>query len=455
MRTRLLLLTLLLPLTATAGPPGVDMLVDFLSVPGSAGLGLLQRFAASPYRGAGLSQDLVPLYMYEGELFYLHATRVGVKLSERPGHELRMFLDYRFEGYPVESRPVALAGMALRVPGVDFGVAYRYRKPWGNFDVEILHDANNNSNGTELRFAFSVDLQSGRWHLRPLITVGRRNGNLNNYYYGVRSDEARPDRPFYVAGDGYDLGIGVVGYYDLSQRWRLLGGVGANWVTASVVDSPIVDQRLIPSALIGASYDFGSHKAYADPGLPLHVKMYGGIASECNFLPALTLRCSSTNTPGRTRIWGVDVGRALVEQVHGWPLDFVGYVGVGLHDERGRQPDGEQITAQIKAYWFGFPWNAKLRTRLGFGAGFSYARRVPFIEVEDQARRGRATSRLLNYLDPSIDVSVGDVFGNPRLKESYIGLGISHRSGIFGASQIFGNINGGSNYFYTYLEVKM
>jgi outer membrane protein len=455
MRTRLLLLPLLLPLTATAGPPGSDALVDFLAIPGSAGLGVLQRFASSPYRGAGLNQDLVPLYMYEGERFFLHATRAGMKLSERRDHDLEMFLDYRFEGFPTDPRPASLQGMQRRNPGVDFGVAYRRREIWGNFDVEILHDANNNSQGTELRLGFSVDLQSGRWHLRPSIMLSRRNGSLNNYYYGVRAEEALPDRPAYVASGGYDWSMGVVGYYDLSQRWRLLGGVGATWVAATVRASPIVDRRLQPSALVGAAYDFGSHKGYADPGLPLHVKMYGGAATACNFLPAIILHCTGTDTPDHTRIWGVDVGRALVEQVHGWPLDFVGYIGVLLHDERGHAADGEQVNAQIKAYWFGFPWNAQLRTRLGFGAGFSFARRVPLVEVEDQARRGRATSRFLNYLDPSIDVSVGDVVGNPRLKESYIGIGISHRSGIFGASQIFGNINGGSNYFYAYLEAKM
>ena len=65
---------------------------------------------------------------------------------------------------------------------------------------------------------------------------------------------------------------------------------------------------------------------------------------------------------------------------------------------------------------------------------------------------GRGTSRLLNYLDPSIDVSLGDVFGVPSLREAYFGFGVTHRSGIFGSSQLFGNVDGGSNYIYTYLE---
>jgi outer membrane protein len=95
-----------------------------------------------------------------------------------------------------------------------------------------------------------------------------------------------------------------------------------------------------------------------------------------------------------------------------------------------------------------------VRTRLGMGAGVSLAQRVPLVEEQAQASRGRSTSKLLNYLDPSIDVSVGDLIGSRNLRETYVGVGVSHRSGIFGASQILGNINGGSNYFYGYLDMK-
>jgi outer membrane protein len=455
MRTRLPLISLLLPLTAMAGPAGSDVLVDFLAIPGSAGLGAIQRLAYSPYRGAAVSQDLVPLYMYEGKQFYLHATRVGLKLSERSDHALEVFLDYRFEGFPAEQTPAILQGMARRSSGIDVGAAYRKREPWGNLDAEILHDANNLSHGTEMRLGYSLDLQSGRWHLRPSVAVARRSANLNNYYYGVRSVEARADRPAYMPGSGVDWTLGLFGYYEMTERWRLLVGVGATWLDAGVRASPIVEDKLQPNAMVGAAYDFGSHKPYSEPGLPLHVKIYGGRATECNFLPAATFRCGSTRTPDDTRIWGVDFGRPLTEHVNGWPLDFVAYIGVQAHDERGRAPDGLQLNAHIKAFYYGFPWSAAVRTRVAFGAGFSMAQRVPLVELEDQARRGRETSRFLNYLDPSLDVSVGDLVGSKRLKETYMGIGISHRSGIFGASQIFGNINGGSNYLYGYVESKM
>jgi outer membrane protein len=49
-------------------------------------------------------------------------------------------------------------------------------------------------------------------------------------------------------------------------------------------------------------------------------------------------------------------------------------------------------------------------------------------------------------------VSLGDLLGSRALKDTFIGLGVSHRSGIFGSSRLLGNVSGGSNYIYTYVE---
>jgi outer membrane protein len=456
MQLRPALLSLLfLPAAASAGPAATDVLVDFLAIPGSAGLGAIQRLDRMPYKGASVTRDLVPLYMYEGKRVYLHASRVGLKLGDRPDHGLELLLDYRYEGQPNDKPAPVLEGMARRSAALQTGVAYRGRTQFGNVDLELLHDANNTSHGSEMRFGYNIDIHNGRWHFRPSWTVSRRSSNLNNYYYGVRPAEATPWRPAYMPGSGVDWTAALYGYYEVSERWRLIGGIGVTYLDSAVRASPLVQDRPQTGALVGAAYDFGSHKPYSEPGLPLHIKLYGGRATECNFLPAMALRCGSTRTPDDTRIWGIDVGRSLVEQVNGWPLDFAAYVGVLAHDERARRANGLQLNAQIKAYYYGLPWDDRVHTRIGFGAGFSLAQRVPLTEVRDQSRRGRATSRLLNYLDPSLDVSVGDLVGNRRLKQTYAGIGVSHRSGIFGSSELLGNINGGSNYFYAYIESKL
>lgn len=447
-------LFLLAPLAAHATS---EVLVDLLAIPGSAGLGAIQRSGTTPYKGAATGYDLVPLYMYEGKTMYLHASRIGVKLAEQPRHSVDVFLDYRFEGYPFEQTPAVLAGMDKRRPSIDYGVGYRYRQRdgIGSVDLELMHDANHASGGTELRLAYNLDLEWGRLHLRPAIAVARRSASLNNYYYGVLPQEARPGRPAYVPGAGTDWSLALYGYFNVTERWRLLGGIGVNFADSKVRASPVVEDKPQASALVGLAYDFGSHAPYSEPGLPLHVKLLGGRATECNFLPVVSFRCGSTRSQDDTRIWGIELGRPLIEKVNHWPLDFVAYVGVLRHDERDVVPSGWQVNASIKAYFYGFPWRDQVRTRVGMAAGFALAERVPLTEERDQSRRGRQTSKLLNYLDPSIDVSVGDLLGKPRMKETYVGVGVSHRSGIFGSAQILGNINGGSNYLYAYLETKL
>ena len=208
------------------------------------------------------------------------------------------------------------------------------------------------------------------------------------------------------------------------------------------------------SGFLGAAYDFEpEHKPWQEK-TPFIVKLMHGNATDCNLVTTMRLSCTSTSTVDGTKIDSVEVGRPFIEGVNGWPLDFVGYLGVLHHNERGLQPDFWQVNAYMKAFYYGFPWKDRVRTRIGFGAGLSWAQKVPFVEVRDQAARGRNSSRLLNYFDPSIDVSLGDLVGARSLKETYAGFGVSHRSGIFGSSQFLGNVNGGSNYIYTYVESR-
>lgn len=131
---------------------------------------------------------MLPLYLYEGERFFLHANRGGVKLFKGGAQRLDMFVEQRLEGFPADR----LAGMATRGSGIDVGVSWRYHQPWGGVQAELLHDAGGFSKGNEFRFGYTHDWRSGPWLLRPSVSLAVRNARLNNYYYGVRASEARP-----------------------------------------------------------------------------------------------------------------------------------------------------------------------------------------------------------------------------------------------------------------------
>jgi outer membrane protein len=235
-----------------------------LNTPGSAGLGLALRASTSPYLGGGTRYDLVPLYLYEGERLFLHANRAGVKLfndgNRDAGQRFDLFIEQRFEGFPAENLPPSLAGMASRNSGIDLGLAYRLRQSWGTLRAEMVRDVGSASRGYEARLGYGYEWRSGPWSLRPDVTVSWRDARLNNYYYGVRANEAIAGRAAYAPGSGTQAQLGLFGSYDISERWRLLAGVSATMLSASVKNSPIVQKSVLPAVYIGAAYDFGSHK---------------------------------------------------------------------------------------------------------------------------------------------------------------------------------------------------
>lgn len=422
---------------------------------GGAGVGLATRFENSPYRGGGTRNDLVPIYVYEGKRVFLEAYRVGLKLNETPDSRVDVFVGYRFEGFPYDRIPASLAGMASRGEGVDLGLGYQSRQPWGTLFGEVLHDAASGSSGSEVRLGYRYDWAIGKLQLQPQLAFAARDARLNNFYYGVRPSEATVTRPAYEPGSGVNVELGLSATYRLSERWRLLGGVSTKRWSSGVRASPIVEDRSQLAAQLGLAYDFSpEHNAWPE-GRPLIVKVLHGKATDCDVAQVMLLKCYSTNTVDQTRVTAIEVGRPFIEGLNGWPLDFVGYVGVLRHNERGLQEDTWQANAHMKAYYYGFPWSDRVRTRLGLGVGLSYAERIPYVEMRDQLARGRNSSRLLNYIDPSVDISLGDLIGVRSMSDTYFGLGVSHRSGIFGTSRLLGNVNGGSNYIYSYVEWRM
>ena len=421
----------------------------------SAGLGAALRVERSLYRGDGVRLDVLPIYLYEGEHFYLHSNRVGLKFDIDPRRRVELFVSRRLESFPVNQVPASLAGMATRTTESDLGFSYEQRFDWGNVFVEYLRDTSKTSGGTEVKVGYGREENRGRLRLLPYLTLSARNAKLNDYYYGVMPSEAAADRPAYGAGGGVNGTAGVNARYDLSPHWHMLAGISATYWASEVRNSPIVDVGGVQLAgFAGFAYEFEpSPPRRWESGTPLYVKILYGRSSTCNLLPIMELRCGTLSTDEKTSIAALDLGVPFFENPDSW--SFVGYVGLLRHNERDLQPDFWQVNTYIKVFYWGFPWRNSVRTRVGFGAGLSYAQAVPFAEAQSQAERGRNTSKLLQYLDPTIDLSVGDLFGSKKLHETYFGLGVSHRSGIFGMAQLFDNVNGGSNYIYTYVEWKM
>ncbi|HEX9395578.1 MAG TPA: MipA/OmpV family protein [Burkholderiales bacterium] len=410
------------------------------------------RYGNSAYRGAPGGVDNALLYIYEGEHAYLHSARAGLKF-DAGGWRVDTFLRQRADGFTQDRRPTSTTGMALREPGIDAGVAVRRSFSWGTPYVEATRDVSDRSEGYELKFGYWNDWTRGRFQVKPHAAVSLREARLNNFYYGVTPAEATAQRPAYAPGGGADVELALYGTYRLTETWQVVAGLSALRRASSVRSSPIVDDRMETTAMVGLLYDFSpAQKRWGPESPPLILRTFYGYSSDCKLINIVSLSCTSTHSVDHTDVWGLEAGRTLIKEPDGWPLDLAGFVGVVQHREKGFQDDFLQVNAYAKVHYWGFPWDRWVRTRLGFGAGLSYAEHIPESELREQAGKGRGTWKLLNYLEPTIDFRLGDVIPARALRDTYVGAGVSHRSGMFGKSRMFGDVNGGSNYIYGFIE---
>src|SRR5262245_15808049 len=233
-----------LALAAAGAAASSDPLIGLLA-PGESGVGFSLRHEASPYRGSDKSNDFLPLAVYDSEYFYLQTYRAGLKL-ERAGWRTELFIKRRFEGFASNHVPEGMAGMEKRAVGGDVGLAMQHAWGAGTAYAELLTDASDNSDGSELRLGYRYEgWWSGRLRFRPYATLAYRNAKLNDYYYGVRPGEATAARPAYEPGAGANLELGVQAAYRLTDHWQVFGGLSLLQLSSGIRNSPVVEERAV------------------------------------------------------------------------------------------------------------------------------------------------------------------------------------------------------------------
>ncbi len=180
------------------------------------------------------------------------------------------------------------------------------------------------------------------------------------------------------------------------------------------------------------------------------VRLNGGYATDKD-LGQITMGDVEVDGDASSMI-GLDMGRPIVDDFRDWPVDFAWRIGVQRWLDHGAGANGFAQTAYLKMYIRPFPWERVVSTRIGFGEGVSYAWRVPDVERQWARDHDDETNRLMNYLDVSLDLNLGDVIRNESARACTVGVVISHRSGVFGLVDIFGNVHNGSNYNTAALE---
>ena len=447
-----------LPSLADAGQP-VAEIPFFNTPPGTAALGGGVRLGQSVYKAVTNSDqrqfDLIPLYLYNGKWLFARGTEGGLHFVNRDNLEFNLLGRFRFQQLDPD-RNEFYAGMEKRKQTVDTGLEFRWRGRYGEISAAWLTDALDRHNGQAVDFSYRYNIERGNLIFSPFIGWNWHDADLTNYYFGVRENEATPERPFYEPGESQWFSFGMNTTWWVTERISFFGNFGFGGVDTAVSESPLVDEDTANAVFLGGSYIFGNVRRpdqfiTSERSSEWSWKVNYGYQADGNIVSEIDQGDFSRSEFADTNIGGITLGKLLTD---GERLDFIGKFALFRHFEED-EGNGNfwSYNAYIMARGTGYsPWTDKEVFRYGFGFGMSYAESVPIAEQRKQASNGNNTSRFLNYLELQLDFPTRRMTRAKWLQDCYVGLTVVHRSGIFGTSDILGDVSGGSDWITAHFE---
>lgn len=154
----------------------------------------------------------------------------------------------------------ATDGIDIEIPDRDYaletGLEYLLDRPWGRLHAQAMADVSGVHQGFDLWLSVSNDYVVGRWHFVPSASVNWKSRKLNDYYYGVRANEAIGALTEYRASAGVNVALKMSASYYISERWRFIATVDYERINSSAADSPLLAEEYIGAYFLGIHHAF-------------------------------------------------------------------------------------------------------------------------------------------------------------------------------------------------------
>ncbi|KIE19723.1 MltA-interacting MipA family protein [Vibrio sinaloensis] len=403
------------------------------------GIAAMYRIASVPFDTDRSDQSVstfVPMMYFNNEYVFIDGLEGGVHLYETDDEQWQVnaLTRLRFVDIPKYFQN------ANEGDSADFGLQLRYKVDdnW-HFDTEVMTDDEYRVHGN---LRMSGEFESGDWEVKPSVTLRYKEAEFNSVYYGF--SEYTNDR----IGAGVDINVGVEARYHVVSNLYLLGSTSITRLDDNAYNAPLVEDRYQGELFVG--FGFFNDKTKA-PKSELSNKRYWrvahGWATPSNIGEIFGFE--SEKDEYNNQLTSVFYGHPLTDELFGFPIDIYLTPGLVHHWSSEVQGASTEYVAAIKAY---YTFNWPTQWRFGVAEGLSYIDNVTYIEQDEMDRKGYTASHLLNYLDFSFDVNVGELFNAPELNNMWFGYSLHHRSAIFEKASQFGRIKGGSNYNTVYLQ---
>lgn len=435
MKFVLILLSLMIAVSATATPSR-----DTSSSQVQAGqnteqewaVGALFRSATIPFATDERTvATFVPFVVFENDRFFFRAIEGGVKVYRVGDWQLSALGRLRFFDIPKEYQN------QIQGDTMDFGLQGRYQPLSSvHFDLEAMTDWGRrphfNMRGTWIYTRPS-------YSLAPFAELRWKSKKHNTRYFGLDLEDV---------GSGFDVSIGAVGDYHLTSNLYLYAAAKMTHLDKNVRAASLIDRSWHAQGFLGFGFTNDRTKARKMRlGNTPYLRLAHGWATPSSL--AHIFHGEAAKDPHNNQLTSIFYGYPLTDSLVGLPLDLYLHSGFVWHWKSAVQTHAQEMVVAVKLFYT-IKW--PVRWRLGAAEGWSYVNKIPYVERTQLAKKGYEPSKLLNFLDFSLDINIGDIAGSDALRPYWLGYSIHHRSAIFESAQQFGRIKGGSNFQTMFLK---
>ena len=163
---------------------------------------------------------------------------------------------YRIGVYEENDSP-ALSGLGDRDGTLMAGLGFRYEIPGGaNLSLRYEHDVLDRIGGGSATARISKGFQAGSLRFAPQLQINWLSADLTNYDFGVSSGAATVTRPAYNTGSSISYEAGIAGFVELTEDWRIVLNLSAEFLPDEIVNSPIVADDHVIKGFAAITYVF-------------------------------------------------------------------------------------------------------------------------------------------------------------------------------------------------------
>lgn len=403
------------------------------------GIAAAVRTAAIPYASENDTvSSFVPMLFYEGDRWFWRGIGGGAHLWSDGGAELNAIGRLRFVDLPAEYQNT------LQGDDVDFGLQYHRDYDWGWWEVEAL---------TEDKGNWHANARIGRTHVTPKwVTSYSLDAQFVSSDFVTRYYALEPLTGI-DAGDAFTISPRLFARYHVWSDLHLVGSLQYHAYSSEIRDLDPIDRSGSWEAWLGFGFfqDKGSPQFGGKPedriilerhmDLRPNLRVMHGWGTTSSL--AKIIRGNIEDDPYNNQLTSLFYEIPLTDRFFGLPFQIMLGTGYAQHWSSEVQDPTFEVMAKIHFYYT-FTW--PIRWRFGAAEGFSWIEEPSYIEVISLEPKGYRPAQLMNYLDFSIDLNVGDLFRAEKLEGMWFGVTIHHRSSIFESASQFGRISGGSNY---------